>query len=109
MFFFRLQQPDEHRDDDLVNGAHAEENCAAAEEAGLPSASTASATWLRRIREYAAALRFHLWLGHPVVAHVSERGVESSAQEAESCAPCDEEGDNRADYCAGLGKARDTS
>ena len=65
-------------------GAHAEENCAAAEEAGLPSASTASATWLGSIREYAAALRFPLWLGHPVVAHVSERGAESSAQEDES-------------------------
>jgi hypothetical protein len=42
---------DEHRDDDLMSGAHADENCAAAEEAGLktvlPSArSTASATWL---------------------------------------------------------------
>ena len=53
-------------------GAHAEENCAAAEEAWLPSASTASATWLRRIREYAAALRSRLRLGHPVVEHVSD-------------------------------------
>jgi hypothetical protein len=84
MFCFRLQRPDEHRDDDLVNGAHAEEHCAAAEEAGLPSASTASAMWLRRIREYAAALRFPLWLGLPVVAHESERGAESSAKEDES-------------------------
>jgi hypothetical protein len=53
-------------------GAHAEENCAAAEEAGLPSASTALETWRGRIRENAAALRSRLWLGHPVVARVSE-------------------------------------
>jgi hypothetical protein len=56
----------------------------AAEEAGLPSASTASATWLARIREYTAALYFRLWLGFQVVEHVSERGVESSAQEDEA-------------------------
>ena len=62
-------------------GAHAEENCAAAAEAGLPSASTASATWLARIRDYDAALRLHLWLGHPVVVYVNEPGVGSSAQE----------------------------
>jgi hypothetical protein len=47
-FLLQLHQPPmrmstEHRDDDLVSGAHAEENCAAAEGAGLPSAATASA------------------------------------------------------------------
>jgi len=82
-FFFRLQRPDEHRDDDLASGC-AEENCVAAEEAGLASASTASDTWLGKIREYAAVLRFPLWLGRPVIEHASERGVESSAQEDES-------------------------
>ena len=55
--------------------------CAAAEESGLPSASTASATWLARIRDCDAALRLRLWLGHPVVPYVNERCVESSAQE----------------------------
>jgi len=86
MFFFRLQQPPMRTSPETAiwrAGARAEENCVAAEEAGLPSASTASATWLGRIREYAAALRF-LWLGRPVVEHASERGVESSAQEDES-------------------------
>jgi hypothetical protein len=34
--------------------------------------------------KYAAALRFPLWLGHPVAVFVNERGVESSAQ-------CDED------------------
>ena len=65
-------------------GAHAEENCAAAAEAGLPSASTASATWLARIGEYHAALHKHLRLGFQVVGYANERGVESSAQEDES-------------------------
>ena len=76
------------RDDDPVNGAHAEENCAAAEEVELPPASTASAIWLAKVGEYEslydAALRCHLWLGHQVVVYVNERGVESSAQEDES-------------------------
>jgi hypothetical protein len=76
------------RDDDPVNGAHAEENCAAAEEVELPPASTASAIWLAKVGEseslYDAALRCHLWLGHQVVVYVNERGVESSAQEDES-------------------------
>jgi hypothetical protein len=62
MLFFRLQQPDEHRDDDLVNGAHAEEKCAVAEEAGLPSASTASATWLSGL--VATRTRIMLALAH---------------------------------------------
>ncbi len=97
---------DEHLSTIWRAGAHAEENCAAAEEAGLPSASTASATWFGRIGEYAAALRFPLWLGRPVVEHAGERGVESSAAGRRELAPCDAEGDNRADYCAGLGKAR---
>ncbi len=65
-------------------GAHAEEDCAAAEEAGLRSASTASATWSGRIGEYHAALHKDLRLGFQVVAYVSERGVESLAQEDES-------------------------
>ena len=76
------------RDDDPVNGAHAEDNCAAAEEMQLPPASTASAIWLAKVGEYEslydAALRCHLWLGHQVVVYVNERGVESSAQEDES-------------------------
>ena len=99
-FLFELRQRSnadadrKHADDEPLNGAHAEENCTAAEEAGLPSAS---ATWLARIGKCDAALRF------PHVARPSSRrareramdGVDSSQQEAESCAPCDEEGDNR--------------
>ena len=86
-----------HADDDPLNGAKGEEACKAAEEAGIPSASSAAATWLARIGKCDAALRFPLWLGHPVVEHVNERWMAwiSSAQEAESIAPCDEEGDNR--------------
>jgi hypothetical protein len=109
MFFFRLQQPPTRMSPETTiwrAGARAEENCAAAEEAGLPSASTASATWLGRIGEYAAALRFPLCLGRPVVEHASERGVEPSAAGRRELAPCDAEGDNLADYCAGLCKAR---
>ena len=91
MVLFRLQhRPNadadrKHADDEPLNGAHAEENCTAAEEAGLPSAS---ATWLARIGKCDAALRFPMWLGHPVVEHVSERWMAwiSSALEAESCA-----------------------
>ena len=79
MVLFRLQhRPNanadrKHADDGPVSGAHAEENCTAAEEAGLPSASTASATWLASIGKCDAALRFPLWLGHQVVEHVNER------------------------------------
>ena len=96
---------DEHRDDDLVNGAHAEEHCAAAEGVGLPSASTASAK--RGWEESESTLRrCASRCGSAVQSHVSERGAESSAAGRRELAPCDAEGDNRADYCAGLDKAR---
>jgi hypothetical protein len=42
-------------------------------QAGLPSASTASATGLARSGECDAALRFPLRLGYQVAEHVNER------------------------------------
>ena len=101
MFSFELQQrPNadadrKHADDGPVSGAHAEENCTAAEEAGLPSAS---ATWLARIGKCDAALRF------PHVARPSSRRARELAWRGvvgagvRELAPCDEEGDNRRDY-----------
>ena len=61
-----------HADDEPLNGAHAEENCTAAEEAGLPSAS---ATWLARIGKCDAALRF------PHVARPSNRRARERAMD----------------------------
>ena len=75
------------RDDDPVSDAHTDESCTAAKEQGLPSVSTALITRRvakLRIREYDAALRWHLWLGHQVVLYVNERGLESTAEEDES-------------------------
>ena len=78
MFSFELQQrPNadadrKHADDEPLNGAHAEENCTAAEEAGLPSAS---ATWLARIGKCDAALRF------PHVARPSSRRARERAMD----------------------------
>jgi hypothetical protein len=65
MFSFELQQrPNadadrKHADDEPLNGAEGEEDTARLRrrQAGLPSASTASATWLARIGECDAALR----------------------------------------------------
>ncbi len=81
MFLLQLQhRPNadanrKHRDDDPVNGAEGERRSARLrrKQAGLPSASTASATWLARTGECDAALRFPLRLGHQVAEHVNER------------------------------------
>ena len=77
-FLFELRQRSnadadrKHADDEPLNGAHAEENCTAAEEAGLPSAS---ATWLARIGKCDAALRF------PHVARPSSRRARERAMD----------------------------
>jgi hypothetical protein len=65
MFLLELQQrPNadadrKHADDEPLSGAHAEEGTARLrrKQAGLPSASTASATWLARTGECDVALR----------------------------------------------------
>ena len=65
MFLFELQQrpnadaDQQHADDEPLSGAEGEEDTARLrrKQAGLPSASTASATWLARIGECDAALR----------------------------------------------------
>ena len=73
MFCFRLQRPDEHRDDDLVSGCACGGALRGCRGSGAPfGLDGLGKTWLGRIREYAAAMRFPLWLGHPVVAGVSE-------------------------------------
>jgi hypothetical protein len=77
----RLQRPNadanrKRRDDDPESGAHAEEGTARLrrKQAGLPSASTASATCLARTGgECDAALRVPEWPGHQVAEHVNER------------------------------------
>ena len=75
----------EYRDDDLASGCACGGELRGCRGSGAPFGRDGlGKTWPRRIREYAAALRFQLWLGLPVVAHESERGAESSAKEDES-------------------------
>jgi hypothetical protein len=101
------------RDDDPVNGAHAEasaeENCTAAEEAGLPSASesaTSTSLQVERAQAWRGSESAMPHCAFPCGSATKSQstgtsdGADSSAQEAESCAPCDdsEESDNRRDY-----------
>ena len=106
MFLLELQQrPNadadrKYADDEPLNGAEGEADTARLRRkpAGLPAASTAALTCLARTGE-SAMLHCAFQCG-PAIKSQSTRtsdGVGSSAQEAESCAPCDEEGDNRRD------------